>query len=237
MGNVAVLSFLALQVNTPAQAPFTDTRTAAAVETQNRTKAELSPEMRGDIAMARKEYRQAIDFYKSIQPPSHLIYNKIGIAYHQLTDMETAVRFYQRAIKAKRDYPEAINNLGAVHYAQKSYRRAVTLYNRALKLRPSGYPADNIRQRIPACKQEMVKADSLAVMNPTALRETEKLREDNQKLQQENLALRAQLAGRPVSPPQGNSPAPATSTASPVRPPPNAASNGSRPQAAPACER
>ena len=137
MGNVAVLSFLALQVNPPAQAPFTDTRTAAAVETQNRTKAELSPEMRGDIAMARKEYRQAIDFYKSIQPPSHLIYNKIGIAYHQLTDMETAVRFYQRAIKAKRDYPEAINNLGAIYYAQKSYRRAVTLYNRALKLTPN----------------------------------------------------------------------------------------------------
>jgi tetratricopeptide (TPR) repeat protein len=134
MGNIAVLWFLVLQA-TPA--PFTETKTASAVEEQSKTKPDLSPEMRGDIAMARKEYRQAIEFYKSIQPPNHVIHNKIGIAYHQLADMDSAARAYQRAIKAKADYPEAINNLGAVYYAQKGYRRAVNLYNRALKLTPN----------------------------------------------------------------------------------------------------
>ena len=137
MGNIAILSLLALQVNPPAAAAFNDTKTATAVEAQSRSKSELSTEMRGDIAMARKEYRQAVDLYKAVQPPTHVIYNKIGIAYHQLTDMETAAHFYQRATKAKRDYPEAINNLGAIYYAQKSYRRAVSLYSRALKLTPN----------------------------------------------------------------------------------------------------
>ena len=92
--------------------------------------------MRGDIAMARKDYRQAVDHYKSIQPPTHITFNKLGIAYHQLTDLASAAKFYQHAIRAKHDYPEAINNLGAVFYAQKSYRRAVSQYNRALKLTP-----------------------------------------------------------------------------------------------------
>src|SRR6185503_2781071 len=44
---------------------------------------------------------------------------------------------------------------------------------------------------------ELVKADSLAVLNPAALRETERLRETNQKLEKEIESLRFQLAARP----------------------------------------
>ena len=137
MGSLSVLSLVALQVSAPQAAPFTDTKTAAAVEIQNRAKVDLSTEMRGDIAMARKDYRKAVELYQSIQPSSHIILNKLGIAYHQLTDLNTAAKYYRRAIKAKHDYPEAINNLGAVFYAQKSYRRSVSQYNRALKLTPN----------------------------------------------------------------------------------------------------
>lgn len=97
----------------------------------------LTTEMRGDIAMARKEYRAAIDLYKSVTPQTHVSLNKTGIAYHQLADMDQAARYYERAIKAKKDYPEALNNLGTIHYARKSYRRAVSQYNRALKVAPN----------------------------------------------------------------------------------------------------
>ena len=81
---------------------------------------------------------------------------------------------------------------------EADYAAALYHYNRVIKLRPSGYPSDNARQRIPACKQEMVKADSLAVMNPAVLRETERLREDNQKLQREVATLQAKSSGRPA---------------------------------------
>ncbi|MEZ5399958.1 MAG: tetratricopeptide repeat protein [Bryobacteraceae bacterium] len=97
----------------------------------------VTTEMRGDIAMARKEYRKAIELYQSIQPQTHVTYNKIGIAYHHLMDLNTAKKYYERAVKAKKDYSEALNNLGAVYYARRSYRRAVSWYNKALKVAPN----------------------------------------------------------------------------------------------------
>jgi tetratricopeptide (TPR) repeat protein len=98
--------------------------------------ADLTPERRGDILMARKNFREAIDAYKKAGLESPIIWNKIGIAYHQMMQLDTAKKHYERAIKLNPKYAEAINNLGTVHYAKKSYRRAAGQYNKALKLAP-----------------------------------------------------------------------------------------------------
>src|SRR5438105_10315692 len=97
----------------------------------------LTPELRGDIMMARKMYREAIDFYKPGTETSAILANKTGIAYHQLQDLDNAEKYYRRAIKLNRNYSEAINNLGTVYYAKKSYRRAVNQYRSALRLSPN----------------------------------------------------------------------------------------------------
>jgi tetratricopeptide (TPR) repeat protein len=94
----------------------------------------ISAETRGDVFMARKMYREAIDSYKEIQPPTAISLNKIGIANHQLQDLDTAKKYYERAIKMRPNYSEAINNLGTVYYAKKSYGKAVSQYKKALKL-------------------------------------------------------------------------------------------------------
>jgi len=99
-------------------------------------KPEITPEMRGDIYMARKMYREAIDVYKPGAAKSAVLANKTGIAYHQLLDLPDAKKYYEQAIKLDRKYAEAINNLGAVYYAVKSYRRAVEQYKRALRYSP-----------------------------------------------------------------------------------------------------
>lgn len=96
----------------------------------------LTPEMRGDIFVARKQYRDAIDSYLEGPKNSAVLANKIGIAYHQLLELDTARKWYERAIKLDPKYPEAINNLGTIFYAHKSYRRAITQYRRALRLTP-----------------------------------------------------------------------------------------------------
>ncbi len=96
----------------------------------------LSPEMRGDILMARKMYREAIESYQMGPKDSAIVANKIGIAYHQLMDLDTARKMYERAVKLDPKYPEAFNNLGTVFYARKSYRRAIGEYKHALRLRP-----------------------------------------------------------------------------------------------------
>jgi tetratricopeptide (TPR) repeat protein len=95
---------------------------------------QLSPEMRGDIFMARKMYREAIDAFRAGSPNDPVLWNKTGIAYHQMMQLNDAKKSYEHALKLKKDYIEAMNNLGTVYYAQKSYRRAVNWYNKALKL-------------------------------------------------------------------------------------------------------
>jgi tetratricopeptide (TPR) repeat protein len=97
----------------------------------------LSPEIRGDIFMARKMYREAIDTYREGPKDSAVLTNKIGIAYHQLLDLESAKKQYERAAKLNPKYAEAINNLGTIYYARKSYRRAIGQYKRALRVMPN----------------------------------------------------------------------------------------------------
>src|SRR5579871_1311614 len=96
----------------------------------------LTSEERGDIMMARKMYREAIDAFNSDPQKSAVLYNKIGIAYHQLQQLDNAKKYYERALKVKRDYAEALNNIGTVYYAKKSYRRAISYYQKALRITP-----------------------------------------------------------------------------------------------------
>jgi tetratricopeptide (TPR) repeat protein len=96
----------------------------------------LSPERRGDILMARKMYREAAETYKEAPADTALIQNKIGIAYHQMMQIDIAKRYYERAVKLDPTYAEAVNNLGTVYYSKKNYGRSIRLYRRALKLSP-----------------------------------------------------------------------------------------------------
>jgi tetratricopeptide (TPR) repeat protein len=96
----------------------------------------LTPEQRGDLYMARKMYREAIDVYRQNAGNSPVMWDKVGIAYHQLGDMNAARKAYERAIKFDRKYADAINNVGTVFYAEKKYRSAISRYKRALQFAP-----------------------------------------------------------------------------------------------------
>lgn len=105
-------------------------------ETPSPTLAKLTPEQRGDVLMARKMYREAIETYRQAPLDSAVTWNKLGIAYHQLLELGSAKRYYEQALKLNHDYSEAINNIGTVYYAQKHYARATKQYRKALKLAP-----------------------------------------------------------------------------------------------------
>jgi tetratricopeptide (TPR) repeat protein len=93
----------------------------------------LTTEMRGDIYMARKMYREAIDMYREGPSDSAILANKTGIAFHQLMQLDLAKKNYERAIKLDRKYPEAINNLGTIYYSRNNYRKAIGYYKKALR--------------------------------------------------------------------------------------------------------
>jgi tetratricopeptide (TPR) repeat protein len=97
----------------------------------------INPEMRGDIYMARKMFREAAEVYGQGPQDSAVLLNKTGIAYHQMLELDAAKKFYERALKLNPAYPEAINNLGTIYYSRKSYRRAVNLYKKALRYSPN----------------------------------------------------------------------------------------------------
>ena len=98
--------------------------------------AVLAPEDRGDILMARKQYREAIDVYREGAANSPLLHNKAGIAYHQLAQFSLAKKEYEQSIKLNPKYAEAINNLGTIYYTEKNYRRAIRSYRKAIGLSP-----------------------------------------------------------------------------------------------------
>lgn len=96
----------------------------------------LTPEQRGDVYMARKMFREAIEAYREAPPTLPVIWNKIGIAWHQLGDFAAARRHYERAMKLDKTYADAVNNVGTILYAQKNYRGAITRYRKAIDLAP-----------------------------------------------------------------------------------------------------
>lgn len=120
----------------------------------------LTPENRGDILMARKEYREAIEAFSEEPNKTALLYNKIGIAYHQMQQLDSAKKNYEQAVKLKRDYSEALNNIGTVYYAKKNFRRAIAYYNRALRLNESASIYSNLGTAYFARKQYQQATDA-----------------------------------------------------------------------------
>jgi len=117
--------------------PGLDTPAAAKPSVSETVTPPLTPEARGDVYMARKMYREAIESYERAPQDSAVVWNKRGIAYHQLMQLDAAMKRYRRAIRLDAKYPEAINNLGTIYYAEKHYGKASACYKRALKLAPS----------------------------------------------------------------------------------------------------
>jgi len=139
---LAALSTLSAQtpLNTAPTTPIgflNDPKTESVTLSKSPPTAVLTPEMRGDILMARKMYREAAEVYSEGSANSAVLANKTGIAYHQMLALDAAKKHYSRAIQLNPSYAEAVNNLGTVYYARKNYRKAVSLYNRALKLTPN----------------------------------------------------------------------------------------------------
>lgn len=124
----------------PLQSEFlaksTTTASAPVANPTNVPKPDLTPEMRGDIFMARKMYREAVEMYQQMPEDSALTWNKVGIAYHQMSQLGLARKYYEKSVKINPRYAEAINNLGTIAYAQKNYRRATNYYRKALDSSP-----------------------------------------------------------------------------------------------------
>jgi tetratricopeptide (TPR) repeat protein len=126
---LALAGMMASSPSAAAMSSISQTSAATGLES-------LSPEERGDILMARGQYMAAIEAYRQA-PANAQVFNKTGIAYHHLLAMDLAKQDYQKALLIRPNYPEAINNLGAVYFAEHDFRRAIRYYRKALELLPN----------------------------------------------------------------------------------------------------
>ena len=73
-----------------AQPASTPQLSASIPQSATEQRPPLTMETRGDILMARKKYREAVDTYRQATGDPAVISNKIGIAFHQLLDLDSA---------------------------------------------------------------------------------------------------------------------------------------------------
>jgi tetratricopeptide (TPR) repeat protein len=125
--------------------------------------------LEGKARVAARDYKGAIDAFEKaleVHPRSALAHFELGMLYEQHSD------------QTERDYINAM-----YHYQQ------------VLRLRPAGvYPHDNAKVRIASCKQELVRAESLAPVYYAMERELNRLKQENQDLLAQLEAFQSQTA-------------------------------------------
>jgi LysM repeat protein len=136
----------------------------------NETKADEQKNphfMVGKERVSSRDYPGAIEAFEraiEVNPRSALAHFELGLLYEQHDDSDN-------------------------HLISAMYH-----YKKALDLRPNAYPAENARMRMAGCKQELVKAESLAPVYQTMQRDLERLKEENQLLKKQVEAWQAQAA-------------------------------------------
>jgi tetratricopeptide (TPR) repeat protein len=93
-------------------------------------------EKAGDELRSKKAYNDAIAYYLAAmkKADSAELHNKTGIARLQLFQLRSAEKEFNRAVKMRHGYAEAVNNLGVIFYMRKKYDKAIKEYEKALKL-------------------------------------------------------------------------------------------------------
>jgi tetratricopeptide (TPR) repeat protein len=140
--------------------------------------------LEGKARVSARDYRGAIEAFEKaleVNPQSALAHYELGVLYEQHSEQ-----------------------------ADSDYINAMFHYQQVLRLRPQGhYPHDNARLRIASCKQELVRAESLAPVYYAMERELHKLRDENQLLKKQLDTIQASRAAvsrestaepRPVQP-------------------------------------
>jgi LysM repeat protein len=151
----------------------------------------------------------------------------------EVHDYKGAMEAYEKALERNPRLVQVHYELGLLYeqfsnQREADYIAAMYHFHQVIRLRPNEYPADNARQRIAACKRELVKAESLAPVAHQLMTQLEKLREENRKLQLQLDTARNQLAQRAAAPPVLTSAPPVVAQAPPRPPPANDTRNPRR---------
>ena len=133
-------------------------------------------------------------------------------------DYAGAIESFEKALEVNPKSATAHFELGCLSdQRQADPAAAIYHYEHYLKLRPNGENCERARNRIIACKQELVRAVSLGPVTQNLQREFEQLMEQNKKLTEDNKTLRDELERWKAASPTGR-PAEVANTTASARP-------------------
>jgi tetratricopeptide (TPR) repeat protein len=92
---------------------------------------------RAALDMIHKEYASAAEVYRGLlreTPNDAVIWNRLGIAYHQQSLLGDALKCYERATKVDKTNGDGWNNIGTVYFQEKKYAKAIRAYKKAIAL-------------------------------------------------------------------------------------------------------
>ena len=134
-------------------------------------------ESNGDALRSQKDFAAAAAAYEAAirrTPKDPVLWNKLGMAELQLgagsqgldrvRHFNAARSNFERAVKLKKDYAEAMNNIGVVYYQQGDYRKAIGRYKRALAIRDAASFHSNLgsvyfaQKKLPEAMHEYLTA-------------------------------------------------------------------------------
>lgn len=98
---------------------------------------QTTPEQIGDAMLARRRYHEAIEAYKKVRTPSPDVWNKLGVSYQMLLDLNDATRCYKESLRLRPANAWTLNNLGSVYESLGDRPKAERLFRQALKIDPT----------------------------------------------------------------------------------------------------
>lgn len=98
-----------------------------------REKVEASADMYQKSEAAKTalaEFNKGLEIYDK----DERIYYNMGVIYYNINEIEKAKEVYQKALRLKPDYPEALNNLGVIFFNNKEYTTAQIYFKKATEI-------------------------------------------------------------------------------------------------------
>jgi len=155
-------------------------------------------------------------------------------------DYKGAIDEFEKALQSNPRSGAAHFALGLLYDRAGDYAAAIYHYQRFLQARPNSPDAQNARDRIRGCKQELANSEFPLPNGQNLQREVDRLRQENAQLRQDNAvlrgqvdALRTQLAARPAGPAPQPTPAPSPPDARTAPPTPGGGAVAAEPSERP----
>jgi tetratricopeptide (TPR) repeat protein len=96
-----------------------------------------TPEELGDSLFGHQRYQAAIEAYKKDPHPSADVWNKLGISYQMMFNLDDAAHCYRMSLKLNPKNSHVLNNLGTIYDSQKDFGEAERMYRKAIKFDPT----------------------------------------------------------------------------------------------------